>query len=274
MKITRIVALATLGFCLGCGKPGSSPAPPPTQDSKGTVPGSSPAKSAPANAASAVPGAATWEDAAGDVKPFSNKPNLPRLDLVGASAVSRGSDLVLMVTTKAGRLKDFLGYADAMGNKGGEVIAEFFLDTDNDAATGDSPSWSEEASRPLKGYDYQATVLLGFKYRNKESGATGSLFGNASANVVTNEVLGDFATYNLKRMKAGSGTEFVKRDPNDSSKKFEELCRLDGDTVEIRIPQSLIGVKPGGTVRLCFKESAEGAASGKGFSEDRLLSVK
>ena len=223
--------------------------------------------------ASVLGASVTWDDPAGDVKPPSNIPDLPTLDIVRVQARSGDGALHLTVRLKES-LEKFFRYTYPDGKKGGGTIAQFFLDADNNADTGGHPGWAREASRPLKGYEFEVILHLGYRFGG-DKGFTGSATGDTLIDPKAHKVVEAISSFGIAKIKQGSDSYDFSgfKLPADSREKMPRLTRWKGDTVELSVPYDWLGLKPGGTIRLCFKERGEGAASGKGFSDDRTLKL-
>jgi hypothetical protein len=223
-------------------------------------------------------GGASWDDPAGDVKPFANVPDKPRIDIVRVEANS-GEGVLRLRIRAAKSYDEFFAYSDAQGKKSGAVAAEFFIDADDNAETGGHPTWAREASRPLRGYEYQVSIYLGWSYRDGNS--TGRMTGDMSIDPKGYAEVAPLMTFGYARIKQGSDSyDFSASNKKPFGAVREEAqhavkaTKWKGDTLEAAVPYEWLGLKPGQTIRLCFKEVAEGGASGKGFSEDRKLKLR
>ena len=213
-----------------------------------------------------------WTDAR-EVEPYSNAPDLPLLDLAWVRARSDGTHVILTAgaTSDLGAYLDYVD-PDESYQRGG-ILAEYWLDTDDDPSTGGTSFWGDDADRTIDGYDYSADVLLGFLY----DAADGTMKGMAAAGSTTLDprevtITGHHATFHVfKRAEEGSGSEFVSRDPDSAMTNWDDLAELDGEMVTIRIPYDRIGVASGDRIRICYREVAQGGLNGAGFSSDRTL---
>jgi hypothetical protein len=202
---------------------------------------------------------ASWNDPAGDVRKRTfiapkgaYKVELPALDIVEAKATGKDGHIVL--TTKiAGTFSEFFDFTDPGGLKHGGFLAEYFIDTDNDPATGAMPSEHQRG-----GYDVGVRVMLGYQ-TNK-----GRLAGGGNVNTNTNEIISNYATFSPRAMNKDLKTS--------TWLVTDDRTNLGTDSVEIRIPYEWFGLKPGDTVRLCFKEGYQSTVLG--FSEDMTLKLR
>ena len=221
---------------------------------------------------SAGDGEVTWTDPAGDVLPFSNMA-IPRPDVVSAKAGSADGYLVLTAQFK----DDPSGIAEWTDEEGchhGCKLVEFLIDADNNPETGGEPHWAHEADRPLKGYEASTDILLGYLARSK--GSTNDF------KPMTGDLKFDPEKWDLDRpairgvawTMGGALKEEFSAGYFPWYDRSQEMCLMEKDTCQVRVPYTLLNVSPGATVRLCFKESAQGTASGKGFSEDKLLVLR
>lgn len=215
----------------------------------------------------------SWEDPAGDVVRYSNAPDLPRLDLVAAAAWSEYDTLHIELEV-ADSLDDHFAYVDEEGMKHAGVLAEIYLDTDDDASTGGHPTYAREADRPLSGYEFVLSVQLGYDVGYlEESEGSGSVAADVLVDTARMEVTGSFATFQGRKLAQGSdGWDFDFAMPDWEAARGQ--TELGGQSVALRVPYEWLGVEPGQVVRLCFKEVAEGGASGRGFSADRWLRLE
>jgi len=215
----------------------------------------------------------SWEDPAGDVVRYSNAPDLPRLDLVAVEAWSEYDRLHLELEV-ADSLDDHFAYVDEEGMIRGGVLAEIYLDTDDDASTGGEPSWAREADRPLSGYEFVLSVELGFDVSYfDESEGSGSVAADVLVDTARMEVTDTFATFQGRRLAQGSdGWDFDFEMPDWEAAR--QQTELGSRSVTLAVPYAWLRLEAGQVVRLCFKEVAEGGASGRGFSADRWLRVE
>lgn len=222
-------------------------------------------------AGGAQAGEVTWDDPAGNVTPAPNQPAELLLDIVRTEARGAGGALRLTIRVKDD-LRRFFGYRRPDGKISGEVVAQFFIDADNSPDSGGHPRWAHEASRPLRGYEFEVMVQLGYRYR-REDGSGGFIAGNALLEAAKLSEVQPMATFDVAKLRQGSDSyDFQGLTlPAGWREAAQRASRLDGNTIEVTVPYEWLGLKRGQTIRLCFKDRAIGAASGKGFSADKLL---
>jgi len=214
-----------------------------------------------------------WDDPAGDVKPFSNAPDRPRLDIVRVEAEGREGALRLRVKMKDD-LGKFLGYTDAGGNKYGSVVAGFFIDTDNNPDTGGHPMFHENSKRPLRGYEYQVSLQAGYRY--KQGQATGTGTGDIVIDTAKYSDVEPIVSFFLNRLKQGSSAydfEATRKLPANARELAQKATAIRGEWVETAVPYEWLGLKAGETIRLCFREPAATSFKGEDMSEDRTLKL-
>ena len=210
-----------------------------------------------------------WNDPVDDVGKIANVPGWPRPDIIRVRAEEKDGFIHFEVRTTA-PLKNFFDYVDPVGKKRGEVLVGSFIDADNNTATGAKPS-SGDRER-IKGFEYEVKVLLGYEYADKEGRAVMTNVGNIVFDAAKYEIKNSSADYHLWRLLEGLRREHVRRDPSDSEKKFTEFIEMGTDTVRIKVPYGVLGVKSGGTVRVCFKDEMQGI--GNDYSGDGLLKLE
>lgn len=221
----------------------------------------------------AGPARVTWDDPAGDVKPYSDLPDQPRPDVVQVEASGSNGSLRLRVRLKDG-LDRYFGYTRPDGKKTGGVAAQFFIDSDNNAETGGIPMHAGEAERPLRGYEYELSVRLGYRYN--QGGARTYAYGDVFVDASKVTDLQPGVIFGVAKLRQGSDSyDFESlRLPADSDEVAQKASTWKADTIEIAVPYQWLGLKAGTTIRLCFKETAQAPLSGQGFSEDKLLRLE
>jgi hypothetical protein len=219
------------------------------------------------------PARVTWDDPAGDVKPPSNRPTQPRLDIVRVEAT--GSDGALWLRMQfTDDLDRYFSYTRPDGKKSGGVAAQFFIDADNNARTGGHPAWARGAGRALQGYEYEISVRLGYRYM--QDGASRYAYGDVLVDAAKAIGLLPGVVYAIAKLRQGSDSyDFATfKLPPGSREAIMKGSAWRANSIDIVVPYQWLGLKAGTTIRLCFRESAQGAASGKGFSEDRRLKLQ
>jgi hypothetical protein len=214
-----------------------------------------------------------WDDAAGDVKPYTSAPLQPRLDIVRVEVEGRDDTLRLRVRLRDS-LDDFFGYTRPDGKKSGAVAAQFFIDTDDNPQTGGFPMFAKESLRPLRGYEFQVSLQLGYRYRN--GAATGTGTGDVAVDTKRYTHVQPVAVFAVGKLKQGSAEyDFQGLNlPRDSRETAFKSTSWKGDTLEAAVPYAWLGLKAGKTIRLCFKEVAQGPGAAKGYSEDKRLRLQ
>ena len=208
----------------------------------------------------------TWDDPA-DAQPLPKAPQQPRLDILRVDARGKEGALHLKVRLKD-NLERHFAYRRPEGFNIAGVVAHFYLDTDNDPKTGGHPVFGDNALRPMRGYDLQIKLQLGWR------------LGAKGAHVVAGDALIDASKY---PGAAGVGVlELAKIRQGRANTEMHEPAAKDeilnavswkGDTIEAAIPYAWLGIKPGDTVRLCFYERDATTAPDRGYSEDRTLKL-
>lgn len=215
-----------------------------------------------------------WEDATGDVIPWSNAPDRPRPDLIRVDAQGVNGAVKITLTLKDPFQKLF-DYTDGEGCKYAGMLLDVFIDTDNNPATGGKPSWSSEAGRPLEGYDFMVDVGLGYMFKNLSDGGTGWAAGDTVLNVNKVAIEKPFGKFSVSKIQQGSDSkDYSHKNPDGSGNESMKRTQIAGEKLTIEIPYEWLGVKPGSAIRLCIKDVQEGAASGKNISLDRVLILK
>jgi hypothetical protein len=214
-----------------------------------------------------------WEDAAGDVKPSSNYPLQPRLDIVRVEATSAEGLLWLRVRMKDS-LEDYFGYVRPDGKKSGAVAAQFFIDADANERTGGFPRGANESLRPLRGYEFQVSLQLGYRYR--DGPATASGFGDVLVDTKRYTDLEPLAVFWIAKLRQGTAEyDFQGLTlPKTSRETVFRNTSWKGDTLDAAVPYEWLGLKAGDTIRLCYKEVAQGPGAARGFSADRRLRLR
>lgn len=245
----------------GCGKET------PTATPVGPTP---PAPAAPADNGPSE--SVSWTDPAGDIG--KNNDGRPGLDIVRVDASGQEGVLRIKFTLKD-PLEQFTGYQDNTGRKYGDVLASLFIDSDQNENTGGFPNWAHEADRPLKGYDFTLDVLMGFGFRSDPSDSFSLSSGNCIVDPAKGEIGAAGGTLWIHRLMDNSDSwDFKFKTPDDFKETAQASTTLLADGVEIALRYEWMRLEAGRTLRLCFKECGEGAASGKGISPDRLLILR
>ncbi|MBI5633994.1 MAG: hypothetical protein HZA15_11010 [Nitrospirae bacterium] len=213
--------------------------------------------------------AISWDDPAGDAADVSNVPGWPRPDIIKVRAEGKEGFIHFEVRT-ASPLTNFFDYIDPVGKKRGEVLVSFLVDTDNNTATGARPL-SGDRNRTT-GFEYEIKVLLGYEYVDRESGAAMFNTGNIVFDAAKYDIKSNVADYHIWRLLEGLRRENVRRDPSDSEKKFREFVDMGSDSIRIRVPYSILGLKSGDKIRVCFKDELQGV--GDDYSGEAVLKLE
>jgi len=206
-----------------------------------------------------------WEDEAGDVPRFSNRPNWVRPDAVAMYAAAGDGFLHLAVELREGLIAELAAQSDEKGMKEGAQLAEFFLDADNNPETGEHDFFVKERV----GFEYQVSVLFGFLLHKRNSGASYRIHGSVAMSVEDITDIVPVAACNVYRLDDGNYHESLaftwKGSKTWSEDPLDELATISGDIVEVRIPYTFLGLKEGDAVRIAAKEPPQG------FGEEAYL---
>ena len=167
------------------------------------------------------------EDPVGDVQENDGKPGK---DVVKVSITSDGGSLTVVA-----ELREEISYylKDQMA---GPVI-ELHFNTDNNDKTGGIPFWGTEK----KGFEYQMNLMACIKYKNGGLATMGSL---------GDDIAGYCSSYSMYKYKQD------KKMPESINSALESTQKdINGKEVEITIPYSEIGIKPGTRMRIAIRES-------------------
>lgn len=204
----------------------------------------------------------SWVDPSGDI--INDVSGRPRADIVGVKA--EGRDGLLSISAKMTKdVAEFFSYAGPGGERQGASIVEYYLDVDNNADTGGTGLFRGEANRPVKGYEFKIAVFAGFFVRDGVS--VGEIRGDVEIDPAKNPIIGNVVSYKIWTAQNGELAAV-----SSSVWSYEALTKSEGDSVEVSVPYELLGVKPGGVVRLSFNEL--GQKPGEGFSEDKLFNLE
>ncbi len=174
---------------------------------------------------SSVDGFIVWRDPAGDT-------GNPLLDIKEVSARSEEEELVLTVTMS----QPFDSYFTAAGAASFDPLISFYLDTDNDPATGGSPFVEPERT----GYDMALDVQLS---------AGGAGMNNGQTFVSLYRLTG------RNRQSLGSVAE--------------SAVAISGNILKIRLSHSLLEVVGREMIRICYREANQ--QQGSGMAKDKIV---
>jgi hypothetical protein len=165
-------------------------------------------------------------DPVGDVRDDDGKPGK---DVVKVSITSDGENLHVIA-----ELKEKVAFY-LMDQSAGPVI-EMHFNTDNNERTGGIPFWGQKK----KGYEYQVNLVACIKYKN----------GMACLGALEGEIEGFCSSYTIYRY---AQDEKLPKSINDAIHSTQK--DIVGKQVEITLPYSLIGIKPGGRMQIAIRES-------------------
>src|SRR3972149_2591401 len=92
-----------------------------------------------------------WTDPVGGARKMGGTTQPPP-DIRNVSVEGNGTDLVTP-TRVAGSFDPYFRHVERDGRKRGGVLADFYVDTDNNGATGGTSMFAGDAPRPFGGYD-------------------------------------------------------------------------------------------------------------------------
>jgi len=166
-------------------------------------------------------------DPIGDVQKNDGKPGK---DVVKVSITSDGENLHIIA-----ELKEKVAFY-LMEQMAGPVI-EMHFNTDNNDITGGIPFWGKNK----KGFEYQVNIVACIKYNNG---------GLACLGAVGGEIEGFCTSYKVYEY------EQDKKMPKNTNNALNSTQKdITGKEVEITLPYSVIGIKPGGRMRIAIRES-------------------
>lgn len=203
----------------------------------------------------------SWNDPAGDVSRFANLPDLPLPDVTRVTVEAANGELLVVFKTND-PLAAVFAYTAPDGKKRGATLAHLYLDTDNNASTGDAPFVrNTEGLAERKGYDRQISVQLGFLYADA-SGGSGMSSGDVALHTAEVQITAPTANYYVYALSAEReyGSRTIAPESIGLGKPFRDLTRIGQDTVEIRVPYAALGTKAGDTVRLCVHDTQQSSS--------------
>lgn len=214
----------------------------------------------------------TFADPEGDAEPWPGMLRYP-LDVVGVELETVSGELVVRFQFSR-TLAEHFAFEGVDGERTAGAPCEVYLDLDDDPSTGVEPIWASESiwADELVGYDVELDVLLSYEFIWKDDGSMGSGGGDVILDDALHEITGYFADYwFLDHTEGGS------LGPADAGSFFTEtrdFTSIDGDVVELRVPLDWLGLSSGDVVRVMYRESDEGPASGVGYSWNERLIVQ
>ncbi len=165
------------------------------------------------------------EDPAGDVRDEDGKPGK---DVVKVSITSDGEKLRVVAELKE-KASFYL-----MNQMAGPVI-EMHFNTDNNERTGGIAFWGQKKT----GYEYQVNLVACIRYTN----------GMACLGAIEGKIEGFCSSYSIYQYEQDKKMPKSINDAIHSTQKD-----ITGNQVEISLPYSLIGIKPGGRMRIAIRE--------------------
>jgi hypothetical protein len=215
-------------------------------------------------------GSVAWDDPAGDVKPPSEAPNRPPLDIVRVEVQGSGGALRIKIRMKDSLERRFSYTRPDGGNLGG-VVAHLYIDADNKPETGGEPRWASDAGRKtIRGYEFQVSLQLGRRYGDGKSMSIAT--GDAVVEEKKYKQVERLAVFGVGKLRQGTASlDMGFRLPEGSREQAFKATSWKGDTIETSIPYAWLGLKAGDTIRLCYYER-ESAVNG-GYSDDKVLKL-
>jgi len=210
-----------------------------------------------------------WTDPVGDARKMSGTTQ-PQLDITNVSVEGNGTELVITIRV-AGSFDPYFRHVERDGRKRGGVLADFYVDTDNNGATGGTSMFAGDAPRPFGGYDYSLSVLLGYTV----PGPGGKPMPYTGDVVIAKEDAARAqpaaSVSRTKFRQGGSLPEPGSRIPRGEDEAVDKSISLSGNTFSVKIPYAWFGLTPGSVMRLCYDDQPPFL---KGLSEDRILKVR
>lgn len=196
-----------------------------------------------------------WIDPPGDTETEQGDQPLPDIVLVAAEAKEGSIHLTVKLN---GGLSSVLDWVDEDGDKTGAILITFYIDTDNNEATGVSSDLFSKREHPdfaIVGYECKITVLAGYRYIEKDSGYKNYIIGTAVLDPSKVEITGYLASSELRLIDDKGFFSVGVNKPDGSWLTVGELTELTDNGVLIRIPYELLQLKAGDTVRILYKDN-------------------
>lgn len=207
------------------------------------------------------PRSASWSDPVGDVQEFPGEPSWVQPDIVKAEARCEDEHIVLSAEMPFS-IEDYYGQLSEEGLRRGQLLAVFYLDADDDPATGRHPLMLPERG----GYEFSIPLSLGFWAKSKETGL-----------IRAGRVTFDPRTFVYKRVPAYEAfrlhadyQEPLSPGIHAGVKSYDELTTTRENRMEVRVPYKLLGVKSGDAVRLSYHEASAGLHP-EAYGEDKTF---
>lgn len=205
-----------------------------------------------------------WPDPPGDVA-SSGIPGWTRADILHVKALAKDSFLDLAIRTRE-PIRTYFSQHLPDGTKQGQLLAAFYIDTDDDPETGGAPSHA--ASRA--GYDYRVWVTLGFRVKDVRTRIERS--GTARFNPKRSEYKPQ-PEYSVSLLMPDGTSRMADTGPIVPGERPAELTTSKEDVLTVRIPYRVLKVERGGMIRLCWAESGAGFTP-SAFSQDLKLGLR
>lgn len=191
-------------------------------------------------------GAAVWDDPAGDCPrlPASNARWHVPLDVVKTWAAVRGDSLYVGVKF-TDPVMDYWAKPDAANDWRTAVFMNFYMDTDNNPATGEF--LKKEVGT---GFELVLELKMGAKYKRKDSDTEWE--GNLVA--APGQVEKIFSPVFYASTYTGSWEKSTNEDTTEKWGKYAEFYKAGKDWVEYRLPLARLGLKAGTPVRAFWEE--------------------
>lgn len=207
---------------------------------------------------------AAWTDPPNDILPFPGEPGWVQPDVISARASARKGHIQLGVEMPFS-IKDYYGQLSEKGYRRGQLLAAFYIDSDNNIETGHHP-----LNRPeLRGFEYVVRLSLGFWAKSKETGL-----------VRTGRVTFDPKTFVYKRIPTvellrlhADYLEPLRPGIHIGVKSFDDLTTISGGHMEVRIPYKMFELKSGDAIRIILHEAAAGPAAAA-YSDDKVIALE
>jgi hypothetical protein len=190
-------------------------------------------------------------------------------DITSVSAFCEDQKVILLTVLNK-KVKSILSALPENGKKMSYSITEYYIDADNNTATGVKLPWEDAAKRPLDGYDFKVVAMLGYDYKDKNTGEVHRVTGDGEVDTGLFEIVRGFATYTIVKLDDSRQDTLLSND-GPEGEEFEKLSGMDGTLLESQVPYETLGIRAGDKVRICYREVSEGA--GKGLSDDRVLDI-
>ncbi len=206
---------------------------------------------------------AAWTDPANDIVSFPNEPTWVQPDIIRAAAHGKEGFLELSVEMPFS-IKDYYLQLTEEGHRRGQLMATFYIDTDNNTQSGHAP-----LQLPSRGgYEFSVPMSLGFWSKSKESGIvrTGRITFDTRTSIYKR-----VPSFELKKLHEDY-EENIRPSIHVGVKSFDTLTAAQGGRMTVRVPYSMLGVKAGDAVRLCFHEAAAGHGASS-YSEDKVIAL-